>query len=153
MIPIRVEPLSDHPVLQATVQHWFEQEWPSHYHSAAIAAADVSAYSRAQGLPRGFVAFRGSRPCGFAALKSEPFPTHPQLGPWAGAAYVRPELRRQGIGQTLFVALEAAARKLGFARLYCATATSASLLRRGGWQLLDQVVHEGENIGVYEKAL
>ena len=153
MDPIHVEPLSFHPELHRTVQGWFEQEWPFYYGPVVSAAADVLAYSQAQGVPRGFVALFNGEPCGFAALKSEAFPTHRHLGPWAGAAYVRPELRRRGIGAALFAALEAEARRLGFLRLYCATATSASLLQRRAWLLLEQVDHEGENVGVYEKAL
>lgn len=135
------------------MRRWFEAQWPSYYGPLANAGADVLAYATAQGVPRGFVAFVHGEPCGFAALKSEAFPTHPHLGPWAGAAYVRPELRRRGIGQALLGAVEAEARRLGFPRLYCASATSASLLQRRAWHLLEKVVHGSENVGVYEKAL
>ena len=148
-----VEPLSFHPELQGIVEGWFEEEWPSHYGPIASAAADVVAYSKDEGLPRGFVALLVGIPCGFAALKCEAFPSHPGLGPWAGAAYVRPELRRRGIGQALLRAVEAEAARLRYSRVYCATATSASLLQRNAWQFLEQVVHDGQNVGIYEKAL
>ena len=150
---VKVEPLSFHPEMRVIVQGWFEEEWPTHYGPAASAATDVQAYSRDFGLPRGFVAFVNGTACGFAALKSEPFPSHPELAPWAGAAYVRPELRGCGIGQALLRAVEAEAARLGHSHVYCATATSASLLQRSAWQLLDVVIHEGQNVGIYEKAL
>ena len=101
----------------------------------------------------GLVAFLGGQACGFAALKSEPFPSHPHLMPWAGAAFVRPSLRRRGIGQALLLALEAEARSLGYSRLYCATATAVPLLQRCGWQVLDRVLHEDHEVIVFEKLL
>jgi GNAT superfamily N-acetyltransferase len=150
---VQVHPLSSHPELRPTVQRWFTEEWPSYYDSSARAATDVLAYSKAEGLPRGFVAVLDGLPCGFAALKSESFPSHPELGPWAGAAYVPPELRRRGIGAALLAVVEAEAAFQGHKFVYCATGTSASLLQRAGWKLLEQVAHEGQNVGVYEKAL
>jgi GNAT superfamily N-acetyltransferase len=155
VITVAIEPLSAHIDLLPVVTEWFEQEWPSHYRevSGASAAADAVSYSRQAGLPRGFVAFISGQPCGFAALKSEPFPSHPHLTPWAGAAFVSPALRRRGIGGALLSVVEAEAAAQGHSRVYCATGTSASLLQRAGWQLLEQVEHQGQNVGVYEKAL
>jgi len=155
MSPVVVEPLSSHVGLVPVVKRWFEEEWPSYYGPGRTgsAAADALAYSRPIGLPRGFVAFTGGQPCGFAALKSESFPSHPDLAPWAGAAYVLPELRRRGIGGALLGAVEAEAAALGYTHVYCATGTSASLLRRAGWRMLEKVEHEGQNVDIYEKAL
>jgi GNAT superfamily N-acetyltransferase len=150
---VQIEPLSSRPELGSTVQRWFMQEWPSYYDSNGRAALDVLAYSRAEGVPRGFVAIVNGMPGGFAALKAESFPSHPHLGPWAGAAYVAPEFRRRGIGAALLAAVEAEAAIQGHGLVYCATGTSASLLQRAGWKLLEQVAHEGHKLGVYEKAL
>lgn len=150
---IQVEPLSSHPELRPTVTRWFTEEWPLYYSTSALASADVQAYSKPEGLPRGFVAMVDGMARGFAALKTESFQSHSHLGPWAGAAYVTPHLRRRGIGAALLAVLEAEAAAQGHSFVYCATATSASLLQRAGWKLLEQVVHDGHNVGVYEKAL
>lgn len=143
------------PELIPVIQGWFEAEWPEYYGPGGRGSArrDLEAYCNVNSLPVGIVAFLDGQPCGFAALKSEPFPSHPHLSPWAGAAYVNPSLRRQGIGRALVLALEAQSLRLGYTRLYCATATSASLLLRCGWQLLEVVSHEGQQVGIYEKAL
>ncbi|NRF71789.1 GNAT family N-acetyltransferase [Aquincola sp. S2] len=152
---ITIEPLAQRPDLLATIEAWFESEWPGYYGPGGPGDArhDLQSYSRHHGLPLGLVAALDGHPCGFAALKREAFPSHPQCTPWAGAAYVQPALRRQGIGRALLLALEAPARALGHERLYCATATSDSLLLRCGWGLIERVLHEGQDIGVYDKAL
>jgi GNAT superfamily N-acetyltransferase len=152
---VTVKPLARHQDLLPTVQRWFESEWPEYYGSngKASARADLHAYSRTGALPLGLIAFRAGQACGFAALKSEAFPSHPHLAPWAGAAVVVPALRRQGIGRALLEGLEREARALGHNRMYCATGTSASLLLRCKWQLLERVTHEGKKIEIYEKAL
>lgn len=152
---ITIARFADRTDLLPTLQQWFESEWPRHYGPAGAGDArrDLCAYSNRQGLPIGFVALRGARLCGFAALKDEPIPGYEHLRPWAGAAVVPPALRGQGIGGALLAAIEAEARAQGYARMYCATATSASLLVRSGWPLREQVMHEGQVLGVYEKAL
>jgi len=154
MTAILIKPLAEAPGLMPVVQAWFEAEWPGHYGPGGRGDAkrDVSAYCHVGSLPLGLVAFLGGEPCGFVALKSEPFPTHPQLSPWAGAAYVVPPLRRRGIGQALLGSLEADGFRLGHKRLYCATATSASLLLRCGWRLVERVPYEGTTIGIYERS-
>jgi GNAT superfamily N-acetyltransferase len=121
--------------------------------AVATQSAISFAYTNRGSVPVGLVAFQQGEPCGFAALKREAFPSHPHLLPWAGAAYVKPSMRRQGIGRSLLLALEQEARALGHSRIYCATGTSASLLERCGWHLLERVQHEGQGVGVYEKAL
>jgi GNAT superfamily N-acetyltransferase len=148
------------PLAQATeclpiVQDWFEAEWPGHYGpgGAGDARADLQAYCRLDTLPLGLLAFLDGAPCGFAALKDTPFPHFEHLHPWAGAAYVRPGLRRLGIGQALIGRLEVEAAALGFDRLYSATATSASLLARCGWQRIDTAQHDGEAVGIFARML
>ena len=150
-----MEYLCRRPDVLPTVQRWFESEWPATYGAGGTRSAenDLLSYSHERELPLGLVAMRVGEPCGFAALKTEPFATHPRLGPWVGAAYVVPSLRGHGIGALLLRALELEAISLGHRRLYCATATSRTLLARGGWHLLEQVSHEGAQVGIHEKAL
>jgi hypothetical protein len=53
----------------------------------------------------------------------------------------------------LVTALEEEARALGYRRIYCGTSTARSLLERCGWELLEEISHEGEALGVYSKAI
>jgi len=155
MSSVAIKPLAVVPELLPLLEGWFVAEWPDYYGPGrrGNAQQDLRAYCNIGSLPVGMVAFSQGQPCGFAALKSEPFPSHPHLFPWAGAAYVQPSLRRQGIGAALLRALEAQGAQLGHTHLYCATATSATLLLRCGWRLLEVVPHEATQVGIYERAL
>ena len=155
MSAIVIEYLVERRDLLPTVQAWFEAEWPTYYGPGGRGSAqhDLRAYANRGSLPVGLVALRRGAPCGFAALKADSLPTHLHLLPWVGAGYVEPSLRRQGIGHELLLALEVEARALGYACIYCATATAVSLLRRSGWHLLEDVQHDGESLSVFEKAL
>ena len=155
MNDIVIQPLAEHRHLLPTLEAWFESEWPVWYGVGGRGSArqDLLAYANLGSVPFGLVAFQSGVPCGFVALKREVFPSHPHLSPWAGAAYVEPSLRRRGIGGALLLALEPHAQALGYSRIYCATGTSESLLQRCGWLLLAHVRHEGQKMGVYEKAL
>lgn len=156
MLPsdITIVPLADHVSCLATIQHWFETEWPGYYGPGGRgdAAQDLRCYANRDGLPFALLALHDDAPCGIAALKTEPFAACPDLSPWLGAAYVRPAMRRNGIGARLVRALEARAWALGCPRIYCATATAATLLARCGWSWRARVPHEGGHIDVYEKA-
>jgi N-acetylglutamate synthase-like GNAT family acetyltransferase len=104
-------------------------------------------------LPRAVVAFADGEVCGVAALKRDSIASHAHLTPWAAAALVAPLRRGRGIGARLIAALEEEARGLGYTRIYCGTSTARSLLMRCGWELLEEITHEGESLGVYSKAL
>ncbi len=155
MTDIAIRYLADVPSVLPVLRCWFESEWPSHYGALGPGNAeeDLLAYADRGRIPFGLVAFQDDQPCGFMALKRESFPSHTHLSPWAGAGYVKPMLRRQGIGGALLLALEREARELGCAHIYCATSSSESLLQRCGWQLLQSVQQDGSLMSVYEKAL
>lgn len=161
---LRVLPLRERPDLIPELQAWFQAEWPGYYGPGGPGDAhrDLLAYAQPDpaALPLGLVALQLEassgleRPCGFAAIKTEPFAPCPGLGPWAGAALVPQALRRQGIGLLLLQALVSEARahhhQSRIPTLFCATATSDSLMLRAGWRLRERVMHGGGEVRVYE---
>lgn len=153
--PPRIAPLADHPQTLPLLKTWFESEWPGYYGPGGPgnAEADLRAYANRTGLPVALVAFLGSELCGVAALKAQSIPTHSHLGPWVAAGLVGPSYRGRGIGTELTRAIEQLAKSLGYCRLYCATSTANRLLDRLGWQLMERISHEGENVSVYRKEL
>jgi GNAT superfamily N-acetyltransferase len=134
---------------------WFRAEWPAYYGAGGRGRAwrDLQAYANADRLPFGVVALRAGVVCGIAALKADSIATHAHLSPWAAAGLVRRDLRGQGIGGQLLRALEERAKVMGFPRIYCGTGTARALLVRSRWTLREQLMHDGEMLGIYEKLL
>lgn len=150
---LTIVPLREQPDGIPFFARCFEQEWPAWYGPGGQgnAAADLTAFANPAGeLPVGVVArAAGGAWVGVAALKAVSIPEFAHLGPWAAAGYVAPGLRRQGIGAALLDGLLAEARRLGFAAVYCATATAGSLLERQRWRLLERRGHDGNPIAIY----
>jgi GNAT superfamily N-acetyltransferase len=150
-----VIPLRSRPELSSFFVKLFEAEWPDWYGPGhpADAASDLREYANAAGaLPVRVIALDDAGdPVGIAALKATSISTHPHLSPWAAAGYVIPSLRRNGTGRVLLSALLAEAKRLGFQKIYCATATSASLLVREGWSQIDSVNYDGTVHVIFER--
>jgi GNAT superfamily N-acetyltransferase len=154
-LEIQIEPLAARREAIPVLRRWFEAEWPSYYGPTGPGDAlhDLQCFANVDSLPVGLVAVRGGRVCGIAALKAESITSHCHLSPWAAAGLVNPSERGRGIGAQLIEALELEARCLGYHHVYCGTSTAESLLQRCGWQLIERVCHEGEDLGIYQKAL
>ncbi len=133
------------------LNHAFPKAAPAK--SPGSAEQDLRAFANRGSLPIGVVALRQGTACGVAALKSESIASHRQLLPWAAAGLVAPSERGKGIGSLLLGALEREARELGYPFIYCGTSTAESLLERRQWQLMERIVHEGQGLGIYRKAL
>ena len=152
---LRVAYLADHPEVLPVLRSWFETEWVDYYGPAGPGDAekDLRAYSSREALPVGLVAFSEEHLCGIGVLKRDSVATHTHLSPWAAAGLVAPSFRRRGIGSRLLMGLEGVATALGYSMLYCGTSTAASLLKRSGWQLVECVLYESEDLSIYQKAL
>jgi GNAT superfamily N-acetyltransferase len=152
---LRIEYLSDHTEVLPTLKAWFEDEWATYYGPGGRGDAqrDLTEYANDTGLPVGMVAVLNNEVCGVAALKSESISTHSHLGPWVAAAMVERTHRGKGIGTELIRALEKEAKRRGYRQIYCGTSTATHLLERRGWQLMEQVAYDGDNVSIYAKAL
>ena len=130
-------------------------EWPGWYGpdgpgNVTQDLLDFSASERI--LPVGMVVFESRVPVGAGALKRHSIPSHSHFLPWAAAGYVLPTHRGRGIGAELLHGLVSKAHELGYAHLYCATSTSASLLTRAGWLPLDSVSMQGKPLVIFRRA-
>ena len=151
---IVVAALARHTEWLPLLARWMVDEWPQWYGAAGPGDADADLRSFAASeadLPVGVIALHDETPVGMAALKALSLPSHAHLRPWAAAGLVLPAWRGQGIGAQLLEALVARARGLGHAQIYCATATAASLLRRGQWTQRETVAYEGQSLALFVK--
>ena len=73
--------------------------------------------------------------------------------PWLASVFVPAEHRSKGIASALVVAIEDAARRLGYPTLYLFTTSAVRLYARLGWRALEQREYRGEHIQVMDKAL
>ena len=155
MNSVKIELLATHPETLPQLKDWFETEWPEYYGADGPGDAqyDLQSFAHRDRLPIGVVAFRDGVPCGVAALKADSIASHSHLSPWAAAGLVKPSERGKGIGAQLIEALETEARNLGFPWIYCGTSTASSLLERCGWELMENIIHEGHELAIYRKAL
>jgi GNAT superfamily N-acetyltransferase len=152
---LRIAHLADYPEAIPVIRRWFEREWAAYYGPGGPGDAeqDLLAYASRGTLPVGLIAFDDDQLCGIAALKSHSLSTHTHVGPWAAAGFVLPPFRGRGIGSSLLQALEEVARGFGYATMYCGTATAIGLLERHGWQFMERVSYDGEEVSIYHKAL
>ncbi len=154
---IKIVPLRDFPEHRVFFADEFEAEWPDWYgpNGSASAIEDLNAFANPDGvLPVAVIALgQDGSPIGIAALKAESISSHKHLTPWASAGYVIPERRGEGIGTSLVSALLTEAGRLGFETVYCAASRAASLLRREGWEQIDKVQLDGEQVLVFSRAV
>ena len=151
---IVVAALARHTEWLPLLARWMLDDWPQWY--GANGRGDVHADLRSfaadeSALPVGVIALHERTPVGMAALKALSLQSHAHLSPWAAAGLVVPAWRGQGIGALLLEALVARARGLGHAQIFCATATAASLLRRGGWTQREATTHDGQPLLVFAR--
>lgn len=152
---LKIAYLADHPEAIPMLKEWFEAEWAAYYGPGGpgCAGQDLLTYAGRDQLPVGLIAYVDGQLCGIAALKADSISTHTDLGPWAAAGLVLPPFRRRGIGTSLIGALEDVAKRLGYSTIYAGTSTASSLLARHGWQFMERVRYDGEDVSIYQKAL
>ena len=152
---VEVAYLADHAdqvVALAAALHAQDREYYG-ARTPADVAADLALSLQREALPLALMALRDGIVLGTATLSYDSITTHPHLGPWLAAFYVRPELRGRGIGRKLVASIEAAAQRLGFAQLYAGSGRAASLFERAGWQVLERVSYHGEEIAILGRDL
>jgi GNAT superfamily N-acetyltransferase len=152
---LQISYLADHPEVIPTLQEWFETEWAAYYGPGGPGCArhDLVTYAARDQLPVGLIASIDGQLCGIAALKADSLSTHTHLGPWVAAGLVAPAYRRRGIGARLIARLEDVARHLGYLTIYAGTSTATSLLERCGWQFMERIRYDGEDVSIYQKVL
>lgn len=152
---MRIVPLVERPDLAEQVAVWGFGEW-GHLNPGQTLeqrGAQVRRKTNVDRVPIAFVALGDDDGLvGTASLIFDDLEGDPR-NPWLASVYVPPEHRKKGIASALVRAVEDAARRIGYDRLYLFTSTAPSLYAGMGWRTLEQRDYRGEHIQVMEKAL
>ena len=152
---MKIVPLGERPDLLAQVAAWTFAEWGhlSRGQTLAKLTARIATRMNVDRAPVTFVALDDDgRALGTAALMYEDLKGDPR-DPWLASVYVPPQGRGKGVGSALVVAVEDAARRFGFTRLYLFTVSSQRLYARLGWRALERRDYRGEHIQVMDRTL
>ena len=152
---MRIVPLVERPDLAEQVSVWGFDEW-GHLDPGQTLdqrRAKIRGKMNVDCIPIAFVALdEDGGIVGTASLIFDDLEGDPR-NPWLASVYVPAEHRKQGIASALVGAVEEAARRIGYDRLYLFTASAASLYAALGWRALEQRDYRGEHIQVMEKSL
>jgi GNAT superfamily N-acetyltransferase len=146
---IRIDWLGAHPGHARTLAEWHVRafaEWVDGW-QIDDAARELASHTRVRGVPGTLVALgANAAPLGDAStaaallgsvsLLDSDAPAPDCYAPWLASLYVRPDVRRRGIGKRLVHAAVDEARRLGIARLHLWTPDQAGFYARLGWQSL-----------------
>lgn len=150
---MKIEVLHSGHALIPMLADRFAGEWPQWAATLDRASLEASFHSAAAGLPLVLGARDGARAIGTVALRPWFGDVPMAETPWIRGLYVWPEWRGRGIDRRLVAAVEAHARRLGFARLYMATTRIERLAARRGWMQFHRLEHEGEAMVWMTRAL
>jgi len=152
---MKVVPLVERPDLAEQVSVWGFDEW-GHLDPAQTLdqrRARIQGKMNVDRVPIAFVALDDEGGIvGTASLIFDDLEDDPR-NPWLASVYVPAGHRRKGIASALVGAVEGAARRLGYDRLYLFTTSAASLYAGLGWRALERRDYRGEHIQVMDKSL
>jgi N-acetylglutamate synthase-like GNAT family acetyltransferase len=147
-----VTSIAARPDAAGQVARWIEDEWgrlPIHDYLTAFERDEDWAAT----FPYVLIAEQAGAVVGTASLLYGDMETRPELGPWLGCVYVRPECRGQGIGSRLTEKVERLAESLGIRTLYLFTADQEAFYRRLGWSTVEETEYEDERVAVMRKVV
>jgi N-acetylglutamate synthase-like GNAT family acetyltransferase len=139
---IKIINLKDEPENLSILASWHQDEWsylnPGEDLTARIAR--MQDHLNDELIPSTFIA-KSDVLLGSAAIVYKDMKTEPQLTPWLASVFVRPEYRKQGIGQQLLQYVMTQAQTAGIDRLYLYTPDQAGFYLKLGWSILQKRQH------------
>ncbi len=101
-----------------------------------------------EGIPSIFVAINESEFCGSAALVEQDMDSHPEMGPWLTAVFVKEAWRGQGIARSLVQYGEREAKNAALPELYLYTEFASELYASLGWKTIETCLYKGIEVDV-----
>lgn len=148
--------LADGAQCVSTLAQWYQAAWPDWFHDMPLNEIehDLLSCAHRDRMPFGLVALTATgAPLGVCSVRSDPFDSYPDRGPWLRGLYVHAPFRGQGVALELIRAAERVATTLAIPTLYAATSTAISTFESAGWLGFDQVRHDGDMVTIFAKRL
>jgi len=152
---LKIVPLVERPALVDQVAAWGFAEWGHLNPGQTLQSrtARIRETMKADRVPIVLVALDDAGLLvGTASLLFDDLEGDPR-NPWLASVFVPAEQRGKGIASALVVAIEDAARRLGYPILSLFTTSAARLYAGLGWRALERRDYRGEHIQVMDKAL
>jgi len=150
---LQIRPLADCPGHADALANWHYAEWGSLFGPAwsrEAALQELLDHAGRRGIPTTWVAEdEGAGLCGSVSVVLEDSPALQAMGsPWLASLYVRPEVRKAGIGRRLVQTAMAAAAAEGVDTLFLFTPHHAAFYAALGWRLLTAAEVNGNAVAV-----
>ena len=141
---LNIKNISQHLDLLETIVDWHKNEWGEEW------AEQVRQSTHADRIPTLYVALENGVPVGTAMLVNIDMLTHPELAPWLGGVYVKPEYRGRGIASLLSQHAMNAATRMGIRCLWLYTVTAPRLYENLGWKFVCVEDYLGEQATIMQ---
>ena len=152
---MKIVPLVERPDLVNQVAAWGFAEWGHLNPGQTLQSrtARIREKMNADRVPVAFVALDDADAIvGTASLIFDDLEGDPR-NPWLASVFVPADQRRKGIASALVRAVEEAARRFGYSRLYLFTTSATALYAGLGWRPLERRDYRGEHIRVMDRTL
>jgi N-acetylglutamate synthase-like GNAT family acetyltransferase len=143
--------LADHPEVIPTLAKWFRAQWPDYFAGQTLSDIEGDFYKDAQydHIPVRLVAFVDGELAGTVVLRQQAAHALPEAHPGLGGLFVLEKFRIRGVGTELVQACMRVARDQGCEKVYATTVAARGILIRLGWKMVEEVVHDGEELTLY----
>ncbi|MEM7104910.1 MAG: GNAT family N-acetyltransferase [Bacteroidota bacterium] len=149
-----LEYLADRPDFINTIAQWYFDEWGNRMtdNNLTKEIENVKLYLNKDKIPLIIVATDGAELLGVAQLKFREMDMYPEKEHWLGGVYVSPAHRGKNIAVQMIGKIIALAKTLGVKKLYLQTIRlDGGLYARLGWQPIEQVFNNGQDVLVMER--
>jgi len=151
-----IVPLAERPDLVPALARHLHAFWHETYPEKTVAwrIAALTRRCNRDRVPFALVAVDAAGDAvGTVSVFDDDLPDRPDLNPWLGTVFVRPDRRGRGLGAALVRAGEAQAARLGVPLLHLYTFDQRDLYARLGWTDRETVLHAGHPCWIMAKRL
>lgn len=149
---ITIDFLADHPAVIPTLVEWFRGQWPDYFadKSQAQIAQDFLSEASRDHIPSRLVAFDADVLAGTIVLRTHANKILPEFKPGLGGLFVVETYRGRGVGTELVRAGMKIATDRGYETIYATTVAAVGILERLGWDFVKTIVHDDEQLALYQ---